>query len=133
MKKISVKYVLLTVCDEIDRINRDIYSLLNLVLLPLVLVGWHCDIVLARMLLAADRWLFIAAAIITVIVVIVVLLLVRPFLLLNIGIIPLIFNESGVEPRPRLYPVHGRDTASGVVRQQPDGRGYVEGRRRVRR
>ena len=29
-------------------------------------------------------------------------------------IIPLVFHESGVEPRPRLYPDHGRDAASGV-------------------
>ena len=34
--------------------NKDIYSLLNLVLLLVVVVGWPRDIILARMLLAAD-------------------------------------------------------------------------------
>ena len=88
MYKISIEYILLTVCDEIDRINRDIYSLLNLVLLLLVvLVGWPRDIVLARTLLAADRWLFIAAAVVIVVAVVVVLLLVRPFLLLIIVVL----------------------------------------------
>ena len=64
------------------------YSLLNLVLLLLVvLVGWPRDIVLARTLLAADRWLFIAAAVVIVVAVIVVLLLVRSFLLLIIVVL----------------------------------------------
>mgnify|MGYP005845093429 CR=1 FL=1 len=83
--------MLLIVCDEIDRINRDIYSLLNLVILLLVVpVGWPCDIVLARTLLAADHWLFIATAVVIVVVVILLLLLVRPFLLL-IVVVPIFF------------------------------------------
>ena len=57
------------------------YSLLNLVLV-VVVVGWPRDIVLARTLLAADRWLFIVAAVVIVVAVVVLLLLVRPFLLL---------------------------------------------------
>ena len=66
--------------------NRDIYSLLNLVLLLIVIVfGWPHDIVLAMTLLATDRWLFIAAT-----VVIVVLLLIRPFLLIII-FVPIFF------------------------------------------
>ena len=49
------------------------YSLLNLVLLLLVvLVGWPRDIVLARTLLAAHRWLFIAAVVVIVVAVVVV-------------------------------------------------------------
>ena len=38
------------------------YSLINLVLLLVVVVGWPHDIILARTLLAADHWLLIAAA-----------------------------------------------------------------------
>ena len=83
-----MEYILPTVCNEIDKINRDIYSLLNLVLLLLVvLVGWPCHIVLARTLLATDRWLFIVTAVVIVIVVVVLLLLVRPFLLIIIVVL----------------------------------------------
>ena len=77
-------------CDEIDRINRDIYSLLNLVLVVVVVVvvvGWPRDIVLARTLLDADRWLFIATAVVIVVAVVVVILLVRPFLLIIIVVL----------------------------------------------
>ena len=88
MYKIFVEYILLTVCDEIDRINREIYSLLNLVILLLVVVvGWPRDIVLARTLLAADHWLFIAVAVVIVLAVVVVVLLVRPFLLIIIVVL----------------------------------------------
>ena len=53
------------------------YSLLNLVLLlVVVLVGWPRDIVLARTLLAANGWLFIAGAVVIVVAVNVVLLLI---------------------------------------------------------
>ena len=75
-----------------------IYNLLNLVLLLLVvLVGWPRDIVLARTLLATDRWLFVVAAVVIVVPVVIVLLLIRPFLLI---IIVVLFLRPPMAPRP---------------------------------